>query len=123
MWKDYSAIPVSTTPSQRVSSAAGLLVTKHTAKLPSDTIRYVLCLRAWGVLSEEEAEEDIKFVDIDPSDDDNNSDVEIERVVLIPGPTLQERRIEEARIKEQRDSRSYSSDSGKYGNGRLECSK
>ncbi|TEY36874.1 hypothetical protein BOTCAL_0540g00020 [Botryotinia calthae] len=100
MWKDYSAIPASAASSERVSSAAGLLVTEHRTKLPSDTIRYVLCLRAWGVLPEEEAEEDIEFIDIDPSDDDNDSDIEIERAVSIPGPTLQERRIEEARTKE-----------------------
>lgn len=93
-----------------------MLVTKHRAKLPSDTIRYVLCLRSWGVLPEEEAEEDIEFIDIDPSDDDNDSDVEIERVVSITGPALQERRMEEARIKEQIGRGSCATDSGIYGN-------
>jgi hypothetical protein len=67
MARDFQAIPASSAPSERIFSQAGNLVSKKRTRIVSENIRYVLCLRSWGLLppgenydnnTEEEPEED-----------------------------------------------------------------
>ncbi|PMD40291.1 hypothetical protein L207DRAFT_399823, partial [Hyaloscypha variabilis F] len=45
--RDYLAIPATSTPSERVFSMAGNLVSKKRTRISSENVRYVLCLRSW----------------------------------------------------------------------------
>jgi hypothetical protein len=45
------AIPATSAPSERVFSVAGNLITKKRTKILSENVRYVLCLRSWGILA------------------------------------------------------------------------
>jgi hypothetical protein len=55
--RDFTAIPATSAPSERVSSQAGNLVSKKRTRINSANVRYVLCLRAWGLLAEDEDDE------------------------------------------------------------------
>jgi hypothetical protein len=44
------AIPVTLAPSERVFSIAGNLILKKQTRITSENVRYVLCLRSWGLL-------------------------------------------------------------------------
>jgi F0F1-type ATP synthase beta subunit len=44
------AIPVTLAPSKRVFSIAGNLISKKQTRITSKNVRYVLCLRSWGLL-------------------------------------------------------------------------
>jgi hypothetical protein len=57
--RDYMAIPATSAPSERVFSAAGNLITKRRTLISSENVRYVLCLRSWGILVEADDEEEI----------------------------------------------------------------
>ena len=57
--RDYAAIPATSAPSERVFSVAGNLVSKKRTKISSENVRYVLCLRSWGILVEADEEEEI----------------------------------------------------------------
>jgi hypothetical protein len=57
--RDFLAILATLAPSERVFSQAGNLISKKRTQIASDMVRYVLCLRSWGLLSEAEDEEDI----------------------------------------------------------------
>ena len=50
MARDFQAIPATSAPSERIFSQAGNLVSKIKARIISENIRYVLCLRSWGLL-------------------------------------------------------------------------
>jgi hypothetical protein len=50
MARDFLAIPATLVPSERVFSQAGNLISKKRTQIASDIIRYVLCLRSWGLL-------------------------------------------------------------------------
>jgi hypothetical protein len=58
MARDYHAIPATSAPSERVFSMAGNLISKRT-RISSENVRYVLCLRSWGVLEDDDDEDEI----------------------------------------------------------------
>ena len=59
--RDFLAIPTMLAPSERVFSLAGNLISKKRTSIASENVRYVLCLRSWGVLVEPKDEEELFF--------------------------------------------------------------
>jgi hypothetical protein len=59
MARDYHAIPATSAPSERVFSIAGNLISKKRTRISSENVRYVLCLRNWGVLDPDNDEDEI----------------------------------------------------------------
>ena len=59
MARDYYAIPITSAPSERVFSMAGNLISKKRARILSENVRYVLCLRSWGILQDDDDEDEI----------------------------------------------------------------
>lgn len=57
--RDYLAIPATSAASERVFSQGADIVTKKRNRLLPSTIRYLLCLRDWGVIVNDEDIEDI----------------------------------------------------------------
>ena len=66
--RDHMGVSASSAPSERVFSAGGDIVTKRRNCLSRDNLRFLLCLRSWGIIPEaydwgedreiEEAQED-----------------------------------------------------------------
>lgn len=50
--RDYLAIPATSAASERVFSNGSDIITKKRNRLSPSTVRYLLCLRDWGVLPE-----------------------------------------------------------------------
>jgi hypothetical protein len=48
--RDYYAILATFAPFKRVFSIASNLISKKRTRISSENVRYVLCLRNWGVL-------------------------------------------------------------------------
>lgn len=74
------AIPATSAPSERVFSMAGNLISKKRTRISSENVRYVLCLRSWGVIADDDDEEEIQI------DEDGLINVEIalpDRVVSV----------------------------------------
>jgi len=61
MARDFQAIPATSSPSERVFSYVDNLITKKRTRIASENVRYVLCLRSWGLLLESDDEEDMIF--------------------------------------------------------------
>jgi hypothetical protein len=59
--RDFLVIPATSAPSERVFSLAGNLLSKKRTRITSENVRYVLCLRSWGVLIEPKDEEELYF--------------------------------------------------------------
>ena len=59
MARDYYAILATFAPSERVFSIASNLISKKRTQISSENVRYVLCLRSWGVLEADDDEEEI----------------------------------------------------------------
>jgi hypothetical protein len=59
--RDFLVIPATSAPSERVFSLAGNLISKKRTSIASENVRYVLCLRSWGVLIELKDEEELLF--------------------------------------------------------------
>jgi len=59
MARDYHAIPATSAPSERVFSMAGNLISKKRTRISSENVRYVLCLRSWGLLEDDDDEDEI----------------------------------------------------------------
>jgi hypothetical protein len=59
MARDYHAIPATSAPSERVFSIAGNLISKKRTRISSKSVRYVLCLRSWGLLEDDDDEDEI----------------------------------------------------------------
>jgi hypothetical protein len=59
MARDYHVIPATSAPSERVFSIAGNLVLKKRTRILSENVRYVLCLRSWGILKDNNDKEEI----------------------------------------------------------------
>ena len=55
--KDHLAIPATLADSERVFSVGGDIITKKRNRLSPSTLRYLLCLRNWGVLSQGDDED------------------------------------------------------------------
>ena len=103
MWRDHAVIPATSAPSERVFSAAGNLITKKRTRMASETIRYVICLRAWGLIPEADDEEEIAIVDLTDSVGSPQDLEVVERAVVIQLPSLVERRAEERKQQEERE--------------------
>lgn len=56
--KDYLPIPATSAPSERVFSQGGDIVTKKRNKLTGESIRMIVCLKAWGIYVDEESDGD-----------------------------------------------------------------
>jgi hypothetical protein len=56
--RDFTAIPTTSAPSEWVFSQAGNLVSKKRTRINSTNIRYVLCLRAWGLLAKDDDDDE-----------------------------------------------------------------
>lgn len=57
--KDHLAIPATSAESERVFGVGGDIITKKRNRLAPSTLRYLICLRNWGVVSVgEDSEED-----------------------------------------------------------------
>lgn len=63
MARDYLAIPATSAPAERVFSMAGNLISKKRGRICSENVRYVLCLRSWGILLESDNEPEILISD------------------------------------------------------------
>ena len=60
---DYHAIPAASAPSERVFSIIGNLVLRKRIRILSENVRYVLCLRSWGILKDDDDEEEIIIIE------------------------------------------------------------
>jgi hypothetical protein len=100
MWRDYSAIPVTLAPFERVFSAAGNLVSNKRTRIASETIKYVICLRSWGLLAEADDDEEIEVIDL--TDEIGFTDI-IERVAYLHLLSLADRIAETALQKEEQE--------------------
>jgi hypothetical protein len=58
MAQDYGTILSTSVPSESVFSIAGLQVTKRRNRLAPKTIGVIMCLRSWGLISEEGEDDD-----------------------------------------------------------------
>lgn len=54
MARDHLAIPASSAPSERVFSAGGDIITKKRNRIGGENLRYLLCLRSWGIIPEDD---------------------------------------------------------------------
>src|SRR5260370_6198516 len=59
MARDYLSIPATSAPSERAFSLAGNLISKKRGRIASRNVRYVLCLRNWGFLVDDDDEDEI----------------------------------------------------------------
>ena len=69
--------------------------------MASETIKYVICLRDWGLLPEADEEEEIKVIDL--TEESRGNDYVVERVVYLYLPSLEEQRAEEQLQREEKD--------------------
>jgi hypothetical protein len=53
MAQDYGTILSTSVPSESVFSIAGLQITKRRNRLAPKTMGVIMCLRSWGLISEE----------------------------------------------------------------------
>jgi hypothetical protein len=65
MAQDYGTILSTSVPSELVFSIAGLQITKRRNRLAPKTMGVIMCLRSWGLINEEDDDEDIKSDDED----------------------------------------------------------
>ena len=52
-------MPATSSPSEVVFSQGGDVVTKKRNRLTGDSIRMIVCLKAWGIYTDESDDEDI----------------------------------------------------------------
>ena len=93
MWHDYTAISTTSVPSERVFSEAGNLVTKKRTRMASETIKYVICLRAWGLIPEADDKKEVEIIDL--TDEVGAINDIIERILHLHLPTLTEQQAKE----------------------------
>jgi hAT family C-terminal dimerisation region len=55
---DFLAIPATSAPSESVFSVSSDLVTKKRNRLTGDSVRMIMCLKDWGIITDEDVEED-----------------------------------------------------------------
>jgi hypothetical protein len=59
MARDHLAIPVSSVPSKHVFSAGGNIITKKRNRISGESVRYLLYLRSWGIIPEDDDFDDL----------------------------------------------------------------
>mgnify|MGYP001559935908 CR=1 FL=1 len=57
MAKDHLAVPATSVDSELIFSVSGDIVTKKQNRLSPSTLRYLLCLRKWGIISQGDDED------------------------------------------------------------------
>jgi hypothetical protein len=58
MARDHLAIPVMLAPLESVFSDGGNVVTKNKNRLSGDSVREIVCLRNWGIITGEDNDSD-----------------------------------------------------------------
>jgi hypothetical protein len=58
MARDFIAIPATSATSERVFSSGGDIISRKRSRLSPATLRWVVCLRDWGVLSDDDDMDD-----------------------------------------------------------------
>jgi hypothetical protein len=58
MARDHLAIPEMLAPSECVFSDGGNVVTKNRNRLSGNSVREIVCLRNWGIITEEDDNSD-----------------------------------------------------------------
>jgi hAT family C-terminal dimerisation region len=87
MAKDYGTILSTSVPSESVFSIAGLQITARRNRLAPKTMGVIMCLRSWGLISENDDDEDR-----DSDEEDIRKDrglgrmVELDEVILSSQP-------------------------------------
>ena len=71
--------------------------------MASETIRYVICLRAQGLIPKADDKEEITIVDLTDLVGSPQDLEVVERAVVIQLPSLVERRVEERKQQEERE--------------------
>jgi hypothetical protein len=56
--KDFLAIPATSAPSECVFSIGSDVVTKKQNRLTRDSVRMIMCLKNWGIITDEDVDED-----------------------------------------------------------------
>jgi hypothetical protein len=59
MVRDYAAIPVTSAPAERIFNIAGNLISKNRTNIASENVRYILCLRNWAYLVEDDDQDEL----------------------------------------------------------------
>jgi hypothetical protein len=72
MARDHLAIPASLAPLERVFSAGGDIITKKRNRIGGENLQYLLCLRSWGIIPED-----------DDLDEEVNNRVDEEGVIVV----------------------------------------
>jgi len=62
--RDYLAIPATSAPSECVFSQGSDVVTKKRNRLTGDSIRMIMCLKAWGIFTDEDSDDDTNDDDV-----------------------------------------------------------
>ncbi|CAG8951396.1 hypothetical protein HYFRA_00007309 [Hymenoscyphus fraxineus] len=57
MARDYLGIPATLAPSKRVFSNGGRVITKDRCRISGKRVRWIICLRDWGIIPEEVLDE------------------------------------------------------------------
>jgi hypothetical protein len=58
MASDYLAIPATSAPSECVFSIGSDVVTKKRNKLTGDSVQVIMCLKDWGIITDDDVVED-----------------------------------------------------------------
>jgi hypothetical protein len=82
MAQDYSTILSTSVPSELVFSITGLQVTKRRNRLAPKTMGVIMCLRSWGLISEEGEDDDEDSDDEDIRKDRGLGRMGLDEVVM-----------------------------------------
>ena len=61
--RDFLAIPATSATSECVFSVGSDVVTKKRNRLTGDSVRMIMCLKHWGIITDEDVDEDETFQD------------------------------------------------------------
>jgi hypothetical protein len=86
MAQDYGTILSTSVPSESVFSIAGLQITKRRNRLAPKTMGVIMCLRSWGLISEEGEDDDEESDDEDIRKERALGRMELDEVVMSSQP-------------------------------------
>jgi hypothetical protein len=86
MARDYGTILSTSVPSESVFSIAGLQITKRRNRLAPKTMGVIMCLRSWGLISEEGEDDDEESDDEDIRKERALGRMELDEVVMSSQP-------------------------------------